>query len=221
MEKLLYEEKAYSTGATFVCGCDEVGRGCLAGPVVSAAVYIPPCNYQKLAHVDDSKKISEKKRYQFFEDILEYAYVAIYLIQASEIDKINIYAASRKAMEHAVQNLQEDIAIDYVLTDAMPLKDLLINHDAIIKGDQKSLSIAAASIVAKCVRDTIMIAYGKEYPAYGFEKHKGYGTKQHLLALKTAGVISGIHRTTYKPVRDVLIRQEQVQGVLAFDEAEI
>lgn len=198
-----FEENAYLQGASLVAGCDEAGRGCLAGPVVAAAVFIPKEHLTALAGVNDSKQLSEKKRLAYFELILQYADIGLGIIEAPEIDEINIYEASRKAMINALKNIE----YDYVLTDAMPIYTLDVPVEAIIKGDQKSLSIAAASIVAKCVRDEIMKQYGSRYPFYLFEKHKGYGTKLHLTALDTYGVIDGLHRKTYAPVRALLEEQ--------------
>lgn len=211
IDKLKYEKQAnHEYQAEFVCGCDEVGRGCLAGPVIAAAVYIPPQYYAELNEIDDSKKLSEQKRKQYYEKIIDYAYIGIAILQADVIDEINIYAAARRAMELAVENLLVEIPVDYILTDAMPLKNVSIPHESIIKGDQKSLSIAAASIVAKCVRDNIMIEYSRQYPEYAFEQHKGYGTKKHLQALANFGVIDGIHRKSYKPIQALIIKQDSL-----------
>ena len=197
--------------AHFICGCDEAGRGCLAGPVVAAAVYIPAEHYEKLAEVNDSKQLSEKKRLVYFDLIIKYAQVGIAIIEAAEIDVINIYEASRKAMLLAVENLQAlNGNIDYILTDAMPLPQATLKHTAIIKGDQQSLSIAAASIIAKCTRDSIMYRYAEKFPQYAFDAHKGYGTKKHLLALEDFGIIEGVHRKSYKPVQKIITLQNKL-----------
>jgi ribonuclease HII len=212
MPLLSFERQAARDfGAEYICGCDEAGRGPLAGPVVAAAVYIPVTNYEALVGVTDSKQLSARKRAVFFEQILMSCIVGIGMLQAEDIDTLNIYAASRAAMLRAIRNLQCVTPVDYILTDAMPLPDENIRHEAIIKGDQKSLSIAAASIIAKQVRDQIMLEYDKLYPMYHFGQHKGYGTKQHLAALATYGVITGLHRMSYKPVQAIA---GHVQGEL-------
>lgn len=200
MEMLNFENAALAAGYCKIAGCDEAGRGCLAGPVVAAAVTINPSKFYLLQGVFDSKQLSEKKRLVLFEQILLHAHCAIGIIEASEIDEINIYAASRKAMEIALSNLD----VDYVLTDAMPITTLAIPVIPIIKGDQKSILIAAASIIAKSVRDSIMKEYGIKYPDYFFEKHKGYPTKKHKEALEKNGVIRGLYRETYAPVKKML-----------------
>jgi Ribonuclease HII len=203
---LHYENIAWQQSAKYVVGCDEVGRGCIAGPVVASAVSIHLDDIEFLTDLNDSKQLSEKKRVQFFEKILLYGDVGIGILQADIIDKINIYEASRQAMLIAIKNLPKKA--DYVLTDAMPMPSLNIPVESIIKGDQKSLSIAAASIVAKCIRDEIMRQYGNKYLGYGFEKHKGYGTKQHLEQLNTLGIIEKLHRQSFAPVAELLIKQE-------------
>lgn len=193
-------------GYQAVAGCDEAGRGCLAGPVVAAAVVIMPEAYPYLEDVYDSKKIAEKKRKTLYNIIMKYTNVGIGIISAEEIDKLNIYVASRQAMLQALTKIEHD----YVLTDAMPLPGYKTPVDAIIKGDQKSLSIAAASIIAKCTRDNLLVELDKQHPEYGFAQHKGYGTKKHLEMLKKYGVLEGIHRKSYAPVRKLLVKQEQL-----------
>jgi len=205
MDMLSFEQAARKAhGAHCVCGCDEAGRGPLAGPVVAAAVYIPKENYEQLVGVNDSKKLSEKKRAMFFDAILSCCPVGLGILHAEAIDAINIYEASRQAMLTAICNLQTLVPVDYVLSDAMPLPTLSLPHEAIIKGDQKSLSIAAASIIAKQVRDQIMIEYDKLHPQYAFAQHKGYGTKKHIAALEMHGIVSGLHRCSYKPVQRIV-----------------
>jgi len=204
MSMLMFERRARQDySVEYICGCDEAGRGPLAGPVIAAAVYIPPQYYDELVGVTDSKQLSSRKRTIFFEQILTYCAVGLGVLQAKDIDALNIYEASRRAMLLAICNLQASTPIDYILTDAMPLPSLSTPHEAIIKGDQKSLSIAAASIVAKQVRDQIMVEYDKLYPAYHFAQHKGYGTKKHLAALQAYGIVRGLHRLSYKPVQAV------------------
>lgn len=200
---MTFETNAKALGATYICGCDEAGRGCLAGPVVAAAVHIPEEHVMYLSEVFDSKQLSERKRFEQLELIYQYADVSYAIVEAEEIDRINIYEASRKAMLLSLRNLP----YDYVLTDAMPLPQLTCPVEAIIKGDQKSLSIASASVVAKCVRDMIMYTYDELYPMYCFGKHKGYATKVHKAALAEHGILQKIHRLSYKPVQEVLIEQ--------------
>lgn len=199
MNNLEYENKYYALGKKYIAGVDEVGRGPLAGPVVSASVIMPKDFY--LEGITDSKKLSEKKRNEYEKLILENAVaVSIAFIDEKVIDEINIYEASRKAMIEAINNLK--VEPDIILVDAMPL-DIKIETESIIKGDEKSFTIACASIVAKQARDRFMDELALKYPDYGFEKHKGYPTKLHKEALKKYGVLD-IHRKTYKPVKEVL-----------------
>jgi ribonuclease HII len=201
-----YEQALWSQGHSYVAGCDEVGRGPLAGPVVASAVILDPT--YTIAGLDDSKKLSEKKRDLLFDEIMDHALaVSTVFIAAKEIDEINIYQASKKAMMSAIDGLKQRPT--YVLSDAMPLRGLGIPFESIIKGDSKSASIAAASIVAKVTRDRYMVKLAKDYPMYGFDKHKGYPTKMHKEALKLHGVTK-FHRKTYAPVRDVLFSQQQL-----------
>ena len=199
-----YEKKYYSKDIVFIAGCDEAGRGPLAGPVVAAAV-IMPSNFQN-EEVNDSKKLTDKKRRKLFEIIKENAIAyAVAIIDADAIDKINIYEASRLGMETALRNLNHKY--DMVLTDCMPLLHEQVNVEAIAKGDAKSFNIACASILAKVTRDDLMIELDKKYPEYGFKKHKGYGTKQHLEALEKYGAIPHIHRQTYATVSNLKCKQ--------------
>ena len=189
-----FENKYWSQGFKLIAGCDEAGRGPLAGPVVAAAVILKPdFNHQE---VFDSKALSKKKR-EALKKIIENEAIAIGIGIVSEkvIDKINILEAARLAFLEAIKDLK--VKPDFILTDFMTLPDLA--HESIVKGDQKSLSIAAASIIAKVTRDEIMEQYDAIYPAYGFKKNQGYGTKQHLDAIKAVGP-SPIHRITFKPV---------------------
>lgn len=198
-----YEKKLLDEGYQYIAGCDEVGRGPLAGPVVCASVILDP--NVLIEGLNDSKKLTEKKREVLDKQIRELAlaYKIVY-IYPKEIDKINIYQASKKGMIDAVNNL--DIKPDYVLSDAMPLHELSMPHLSIIKGDANSATIAAASILAKVSRDHYMVELSKTYPNYGFEKHKGYPTKQHIEALKTYGVLD-VHRKSYRPVYDEIHKQ--------------
>lgn len=201
-----YETVYLDQGYQFIAGCDEVGRGPLAGPVVAAAVILNPRDH--IEGLNDSKKLSEAKRNALALAIKSRALsYAVAYVTPEEIDEINIYQASRKAMLMALDTLS--IAPDVVLSDAMPLPSLSIRVESIIKGDSKSATIAAASILAKVERDQYMVDMSNVYPNYGFERHKGYPTKQHLKALTTYGV-TPIHRKTYKPVRDILEQQMQL-----------
>lgn len=194
-----HEDKLILAGKSMVCGVDEAGRGPLAGPVFAAAVILKPGS--RLHLVDDSKKLSEKKRQLALEEIKTHALsISIAIGSVEDIDRINIYRATRETMESAIRNLS--IQPDFILTDAMPLL-AFDNAMSIIKGDQKSISIAAASIVAKTARDEYMLKMATLFPNYGFEKHKGYGTKEHLKALQTHGPCP-IHRKSYQPVKDVM-----------------
>lgn len=201
LDLLAYEKKLYKKNITLIAGVDEVGRGPLVGPVVAAAVILPK-NY-KLDGLNDSKKLTEKKREELYPIIMKDAIsVGIGEVSPKEIDEINIYEASRKAMMIALDNL--DVKPEHILVDAMPLLTD-IPHDAIIHGDALSLSIAAASVIAKVTRDNMMIELDKKYPMYGFKKHKGYPTKLHLENLQKYGPLEN-YRFTYGPVRDLIIK---------------
>ena len=197
-----YEKELYDEGIKFIGGVDEVGRGPLIGPVVAACVVLS--KDFKLDGLNDSKKLSEKKRDIFYEYIINncLAY-GIGIISPEVIDEINIYEASRKAMMVAIEKVRKEINLEHVLVDAMPLPDLDIKSTSIIKGDAKSISIAAASVIAKVTRDRMMYELDEKYPMYGFGKHKGYPTKQHLLALEKYGLIEG-YRKTYGPVKKIM-----------------
>lgn len=197
-----YENELYNSGISFIGGVDEVGRGPLIGDVVAACVVLP--RDFVLDGLTDSKKLSEKKRDAFYDYIINncVAY-GIGYVHADEIDKINIYEASRKAMMESISIVRKKINLEHVLVDAMPLPDLDINSTSIIKGDAKSISIAAASVVAKVTRDRMMYELDKIYPMYGFASHKGYPTKKHIEAINKYGLIDG-YRKTYGPVKKVL-----------------
>ncbi len=191
-----YELKYWQENKLLV-GIDEAGRGPLAGPMVVAGVVFP-MGYQS-GEINDSKQLTEKKREELYDIIIKDAlYYRVEVVSPEEIDRINILEADRKAMTEIALSSGCDI----ILTDAM---DLYINKKviSIIKGDAKSCSIAAASILAKVTRDHIMMEYDKIYPQYGFAKHKGYGTKQHLQALEEFGV-TPIHRKSYRPVFEAM-----------------
>lgn len=200
-EILVPETKKWNEGFCFIAGIDEVGRGPLAGPVVAAAVVFPK-DSQVIPRVNDSKKLSEKQRTKLNEEILAVPGVqyAIVEISPEEIDQINILRASHLAMIKAVSQLEK---VDFALIDGLPVRGFPIANEAIVKGDSKSASIAAASILAKVYRDKLMDKLAMEYPEYGFENHKGYGTAGHLAALKKHGPCP-IHRKTFAPVRDII-----------------
>ena len=174
-----------------VLGMDEAGRGPIAGPLMVAGVIFPK-GYQN-ALIDDSKKLSEKKREELFKTIIQDAlYYQILVVDEKTIDRKNIYRATQEAMMEIANKAQ----CDFVLSDAMPLPDIDKPYQAIVKGDQKSLSIAAASIIAKVTRDRLMVEYDKVLPGYDFASNKGYGTKKHIEGLKELGP-SPIHRRTF------------------------
>lgn len=181
---LEYEQNAINNGYQAVCGVDEAGRGPLAGPVCAAAVILPPDII--IEGVNDSKKLSEKKREVLFDVIKEKSVsYSIAFATVDEIEKFNILNATMLAMKRAVEGL--DIRADYAMIDGNRLPDLDIPAEYIIKGDAKSMSVACASILAKVSRDRLCYQYAEEYPQYGFDKHKGYGTKQHREAIITYG----------------------------------
>lgn len=198
-----FEKKYFDLGYKLIAGTDEVGRGPLAGPVVASAVILDPNN--TIEGLNDSKKLSEKKRDFLYKEITEKALaVRTIFLSPKTIDKINIYQASKKAMIDACTGL--DIQPEVVLSDAMPLSINGMINEPIIKGDAKSATIAAASIVAKVERDNYMKEMAKIYPVYGFEKHKGYPTKYHIAQLNIHGPCP-IHRNSYQPVKDVIHKQ--------------
>ena len=194
-----YENELYENGINFIAGVDEVGRGPLNGPVVSACVVLPK-GYHKDGIID-SKKLSEKKRNELFDIIKRDALgIGVGIVYADEIDELNIYEATKKSMKLAINNCNSKI--EHVLIDAMKL-DLDVASTSIIKGDAKSISIAAASIIAKVTRDARMYELDKKYPMYGYKNHKGYPTKKHIEAINKYGLIEG-YRKTYGPVKDYL-----------------
>jgi len=177
----------------FICGIDEAGRGPLSGPVVAGAVILPKgC---RILYVNDSKKLSEKKRSELYDIIMQEAIsVGVGIISPARIDEINILQATYEAMREAIQKLT--ITPDILLNDAVTIPRIDIAQVPIIKGDAKSLTIGAASIIAKVTRDRMMIEYADIFPEYGFEKHKGYGTAAHIQALKEFGPCP-IHRRSF------------------------
>ena len=201
LEKLNYfENLAYNKGYKFIAGIDEVGRGPLAGPVVAAAVILPPDFY--LAGVNDSKKLTAATRNRLAIEIKQQALAwALCYISPAVLDRINIYNATREAMKNAVLSLS--IQPDFLLVDAVKLPELNIDSQAIIKGDSLSISIACASILAKVERDRTMEYYDLLYPDYGFARHKGYATRQHLEMINCHGACS-IHRRSFEPVKTLM-----------------
>ena len=192
-----YEKKLNEQGIKVIAGVDEVGRGPLIGNVVAACVVLP-VGFE-LDGLTDSKKLTEKKRNEFYEIICKEA-LAIGIGRVSEkvIDEVNIYQATKMAMEMAIREANEKVKIEHVLIDAMPM-DIDIPTTSIIKGDAKSITIAAASVVAKVIRDNEMYELDKIYPMYELAKNKGYGTRKHLQAIEEYG-ITKYHRLTYAPV---------------------
>lgn len=184
MNWLEYEQIAHNNGFKYVCGVDEAGRGPLAGPVCSAAVILP--NNIIIEGANDSKKLSEKKREYLF-DVIKSIAISYSIAYASveEIENMNILNATMLAMKRAVEGLE--VKADYAMIDGNRIPELSIDAESIVKGDAKSMSIACASILAKVSRDRLLCEYAKEYPQYSFDKHKGYGTKVHVEALKKYG----------------------------------
>lgn len=192
-----YEKELNSKGIIYIAGVDEVGRGPLVGPVVTACVVLPKDYY--VEGLTDSKKLTKKKREYFFDVISKDALgIGIGICNEDVIDEVNIYEATKIAMKEAIVNCSKKTKIEHVLIDAMKL-DIDMPTTSIIKGDQKSITISAASIIAKVTRDRMMDELDKVYPMYGFSKNAGYGTKQHIDAIKEYGIIKE-HRKTFKPV---------------------
>jgi ribonuclease HII len=189
-------------GVKLVAGVDEAGRGPLAGPVAAAAVVLPAG--WRCPGLDDSKKLGAARRERLFEAITADASVAWSLAWAEpeEIDRINILRATHAAMARAVSGLA--VAVDHCLIDGLPVRGFAWTHDGIVKGDGKSLSIAAASIIAKVSRDRRMLEFAREFPQYGFERHMGYGTKAHLEALRVHGPCR-LHRRSFQPVAQLAL----------------
>lgn len=192
-----YERELYDKGCKYIGGVDEVGRGPLIGSVVAACVVLP--SDFELEGLTDSKELSEKKRDEFYKVIMDKAIsIGIGIVDEKVIDEVNIYEATKIAMKKAI--FDTDIKPSHVLIDAMPL-DIDIPTTSIIKGDAKSISIAAASVIAKVTRDRMMYDLDKIYPMYGLASNKGYGTKKHIEAIKKYG-ITKYHRLSFKPVSE-------------------
>jgi ribonuclease HII len=191
-----YENRLKNEGYSLIAGIDEAGRGSLSGPVVAAAVILPDRLF--IPYIKDSKKLTSQKRTELYCSILNKAKnVGIGIVEAKIIDRINIAQASFLAMKKAILDLKE--VPDYLLVDGFKIPNLNISQLPLIKGEDKSISIAAASVIAKVYRDNIMVKYDQKYPQYLFKKNKGYGTEEHLKALLKYGP-SEIHRKSYKRV---------------------
>ncbi|MBO0452207.1 ribonuclease HII [Candidatus Enterococcus murrayae] len=194
----VFEDEKKALGFQAICGIDEVGRGPLAGPVVAAAVILN--DEHEILGLNDSKQLSAHKREELVAEIKRNARaIGIGEATADEIDQLNIYQATKVAMQRAIDQLE--LAPDCLLIDAMVL-DNGLPQEKIIKGDARSVSIAAASIIAKVYRDEWMANYGKDFPAYGFAKNAGYGTKEHLKAIENEGILP-IHRKTFAPIKNL------------------
>lgn len=197
-----YENELWQKSYNYIVGTDEAGRGPMAGPLVVAAVVLP--TDFKIEGLNDSKKLTFKKRESLYDEIIKHAVAySIKFFDANEVDELNVYQASKLGMIECIKAL--DVPVDYILSDAMNL-NMGIECLSLIKGDSLSASIAAASILAKVTRDRYMIEIAKEYPEYGFEKHKGYVTKYHLEMLEKYGPCI-IHRKSFEPVRRVAYKQ--------------
>ena len=196
-----YEKRLISQGYVRIAGVDEAGRGPLAGPVVAAAVVLLKLKYSWVSRLADSKLLSEPAREELFDQITSESHFGVGIVDHVTIDRINIRQASWKAMQLAVENLTtKHEEIHYVLIDGLPYGAAAWPYEAVVKGDAKVRSIAAASIVAKVTRDRLMREMDELFPQYGFAKHKGYGTKQHVEALRLHGPCD-IHRMSFAPVK--------------------
>ncbi len=195
MDELTYEREYFSRGRKAVAGVDEVGRGPLAGPVVCAAVILPLDEEKRIVGIDDSKKLTKKKREELAEQIRRTAVsYSIAEVDGETVDRINILQATRLCMKRAVEGLE--VAPDMVLADGNMTLDIACEQKSVIKGDALVCSIGAASILAKVYRDKLMESYAEEYPGYGFERNAGYGTREHLDAIREKGICK-IHRKTF------------------------
>ena len=193
-----YEQQFYSKDIKLIVGCDEAGRGCLLGDVFAGAVILPKDFECDL--INDSKQLTEKQREEAYKIIIEHAIAwGVGRVTPEEIDRINIYNASRLAMERALKNMNHPF--DMIIADAMKIMEYDVPKVALIHGDALSLCVAAASIIAKVSRDHYCYELDKTYPQYEIAKHKGYGTKIHLDALEKYGPVKGLHRFSYKPIK--------------------
>ena len=199
-----YEQQFYNKNIKYIVGCDEAGRGCLLGSVFAGAVILPKDFKSDL--INDSKKLTEKKREEAYQIIINNAIAwGVGYASADEIDEINIYNASRLAMQRAIENMHH--RYDMILTDCMKMPGLDTPVIDLVHGDALAQCIAAASIIAKVSRDHECYELDKKYPQYGIAKHKGYGTKEHLEALKKYGPIKHLYRFTYAPVLKCFIEK--------------
>lgn len=199
-----FDKQYYLDGYKLIVGCDEAGRGCLLGPVFAAAVILPPDFTSPL--INDSKKLSEKQREEAYRIIVENAIAyGVASLSPEEIDEVNILNASRMAMMKAIEVMNHDF--DLILTDCMKMKGYDVPVIDLVHGDAMSQTIAAASILAKVSRDHLCIELDKKYPEYNIKKNKGYGTKDHLEALKKYGPVKGLHRFSYAPVKACFIEK--------------
>ena len=201
-----YEKELRGNGIKFIAGVDEVGRGPLVGPVVAACVVLP--EEFNLDGLTDSKKLSEKKRDFYFEEVkIQALGYGIGIIDEKKIDEVNIYEATKLAMKEAIEECKKMCKIEHVLIDAMPL-ELDVPTTSIIKGDLKSITISAASVIAKVTRDRMLDELHEKFPMYDFKKNKGYPTKKHLEAIEEYGIIDE-HRRSYGPVKNYLEKNEK------------
>lgn len=200
MNLFAFDDEFRRQGYAVIAGIDEAGRGCLAGPVVAACV-----SFREKMIIDgirDSKELTAEHRERLFQEILENAFVGIGIVNETLIDRVNILKATKIAMTEAFFNLDKEV--DLLLIDAISLPEIKKPQRSIVKGDQKSALIASASIVAKVTRDKIMANYHEIYPQYGFNRHKGYATKEHIDAIRRFGPCP-IHRKSFSPVRDLML----------------
>ena len=204
-DRLSFERELWQQGVQLVAGVDEAGRGPLAGPVVAAAVILPGCWTEagfdeRLRDLNDSKQLTAAQRENFFAILtahLEIAF-AVTVVDTATIDRINILQATHRAMNEALAQLWPQPA--HALVDGRPVKSMTLPHTALVKGDARSYSIAAASVLAKVTRDRLMLEFHEQFPAYGFADHKGYGTPQHLAAIAEFGPCA-IHRRSFAPFK--------------------
>lgn len=206
-DRFEFERELWSRGVTRVAGVDEAGRGPLAGPVVAAAVIFPAARPEagidkRLRHLNDSKQLTPRQREDFFSILTSNSEIhyAIAVVDAQTIDRINILQATHRAMNEALARLQPQPG--HVLVDGRPVKSMSLPNTALVKGDTRSYSIAAASVLAKVTRDRMMQDFEARFPGYGFAEHKGYGTPQHLAALAERGPCA-IHRRSFAPLKPV------------------
>ena len=202
-EKMLTEEKNFwQAGMSYVAGCDEAGRGPLAGPLVVAAVILPEEVF--ISGLNDSKQVTAKKRESLYTEIMTKALgITVNIVSPATIDKLNIYEATKEAMVRCLTGFKQEPEV--ALIDAMPIQIPFVHCKSIIHGDAKSASIAAASIIAKVTRDRIMVELDKQFPVYGFAGHKGYGSEMHMEAIAKYGA-SIWHRRSYEPIKDMNLK---------------